>query len=97
MDKRGSLVLQDHNFSRAGSPVDDSKKRQSMVDEGHLQAKDYHLSYHFAAEGGDLTTTMAPPVICLKRFFVEHRVAEVVRRHEGPSPKSLDSNENFKP
>ena len=25
------------------------------------------------------------------------RVAEVVRRHEGPSPKSLDSNENFKP
>jgi len=26
------------------------------------QAKDYHLSYHFAAEGGDLTTTMAPPV-----------------------------------
>ena len=25
------------------------------------------------------------------------RVEEVVRRHEGPSPKSLDSDENFKP
>ena len=25
------------------------------------------------------------------------RVAEVVRRHEGPSPKSLDLNENFWP
>ena len=25
------------------------------------------------------------------------RVAEVVRRHEGPSPKSLYSDENFKP
>ena len=25
------------------------------------------------------------------------RVAEVVRRHEGPSPKSLDLEENFKP
>ena len=25
------------------------------------------------------------------------RVAEVVRRHEGPSPKSLDSDKNFKP
>ena len=24
-------------------------------------------------------------------------MAEVVRRHEGPSPKSLDSDENFKP
>ena len=23
------------------------------------------------------------------------RVAEVVRRHEGPSPKSLESGENF--
>ena len=26
------------------------------------QAKDYHLSYHFASEGGDLTTTTAAPV-----------------------------------
>ena len=25
------------------------------------------------------------------------RVAEVVQRHEGPSPKSLDSDENVKP
>ena len=25
------------------------------------------------------------------------RVAEVVRRHKGPPPKSLDSDENFKP
>ena len=25
------------------------------------------------------------------------RVAEIVRRHEGPLPKSLDSDENFKP
>ena len=71
------------------------RDNQSMVDDGHLQAKDYHLSYHFAAEGGDLTTTRAPPVICLKRFFVEHRVAEVVRRHKGPSPKTLDLDENF--
>ena len=45
------------------------RDNQSMVDAGHLQAKDYHLSYHFAAEGGDLTTTTAPPVICLKRIF----------------------------
>ena len=48
------------------------RDNQSMVDAGHLQAKDYHLSYHFAAEGGDLTTTMAPPVICLIRISVEH-------------------------
>ena len=69
---------------------------QSMVDSGHvLQAKDYHLSYHFAAEGGDLTTTTAPPVICLKRFFVEHKVAEVVRRHKEPSPKTLDLDETY--
>ena len=26
-----------------------------------------------------------------------NRVAEVVRRHEGPSPKSLDSDEDFMP
>ena len=26
-----------------------------------------------------------------------NRVAEVVRGHGGPLPKSLDSNENFKP
>ena len=71
------------------------RDNQLTVDDGHLQAKDYHLSYHFAAEGGDLTTTRAPPVICLKRFFVEHRVAEVVRRHKGPSPKTLDLDENF--
>ena len=25
------------------------------------------------------------------------RVVEVVRRHEGPSPKSLDPDENLKP
>ena len=29
--------------------------------------------------------------------LVKNRVAEVVLRHEGPSPKSLDSDENFKP
>ena len=29
--------------------------------------------------------------------LVQTRVAEVVRRHEGPSPKSLDSDANFKP
>ena len=28
---------------------------------------------------------------------VTNRVAEVVRGHGGPSPKSLDSDENFKP
>ena len=27
----------------------------------------------------------------------EFREAKVVRRHEGPSPKSLDSDKNFKP
>ena len=48
------------------------RDNQSMVDDGYLQAKDYHLSYHFAAEGGDLTTTMAPPVIYLIRISVEH-------------------------
>ena len=29
--------------------------------------------------------------------YMTIRVAEVVRRHEGPSPKSLDSDENVKP
>ena len=29
--------------------------------------------------------------------FMTIRVAEVVRRHKGPSPKSLDSDENIKP
>ena len=28
--------------------------------------------------------------------MVEYRVAKVVRTHEGPSPKSLGSDENFK-
>ena len=32
-----------------------------------------------------------------KVVLVKLRVAEVVRRHEGPSPKSLDSDENVKP
>ena len=73
------------------------RDNQLMVDDGHLQAKDYHLSYHFAAEGGDLTTTTAPPVISFKRISVENKVAEVVRRHEWPSPKSLESDGNFKP
>ena len=30
-------------------------------------------------------------------IFVNRRVAEVVRGHGGPPPKSLDSDENFKP
>ena len=30
-------------------------------------------------------------------IYAPNRVAEVVRRCEGPSPKSLDSDENFKP
>ena len=29
--------------------------------------------------------------------MVRVRVAEVVQRHEGPSPKSLDLGEDFKP
>ena len=29
--------------------------------------------------------------------MISDRVAEVVLRHERPSPKSLDSDENFKP
>ena len=31
------------------------------------------------------------------KIIVANRVAEVVRGHGGPSPKSLDSDENFKP
>ena len=31
------------------------------------------------------------------QLFVTFRVAEVVRRHGGQPPKSLDSDENFKP
>ena len=34
------------------------------------------------------------------KFLTNHmtiRVAEIVRRHEGPSPKSLDSDKNVKP
>ena len=31
------------------------------------------------------------------QVFNTYRVAEVVRGHRGPSPKSLDSDENFKP
>ena len=52
------------------------RDNQSMINDGHLQAKDYHLSYHFAAEGGDLTTTTAPPVISFKRISVE-KIGEI--------------------
>ena len=31
-----------------------------------------------------------------KRSARHNRVAEVVRKHEGPSPKSLDWDENFR-
>ena len=34
--------------------------------------------------------TYGKPIICI-------RVAEVVQGHGGPPPKSLDSDENFKP
>ena len=38
-----------------------------------------------------------PPQRGIKTDLDGHRVAEVVRRHEGSSPKSLDSDEKFKP
>ena len=38
-----------------------------------------------------------PPQRGIKTDLDGHRVAEVVRRHEGPSPKSLDLDEKFKP
>ena len=37
-----------------------------------------------------------PPQRGIKTELDGHRVAEVVRRHKGPSPKSLDLDENFK-
>ena len=33
----------------------------------------------------------------LTPLFPQHRVVEVMRGHGGPPPKSLDSDENFKP
>ena len=38
-----------------------------------------------------------PPQRGIKTDLDGHRVAEVVQRHEGPSPKSLDLDENLKP
>ena len=38
-----------------------------------------------------------PPQRGIKTDLDGHRVAEVVQRHEGPSPKSLDLDEKFKP
>ena len=35
--------------------------------------------------------------IIIYKFLGGHRVAEVVRGHGGPPPKSLDLDENFKP
>ena len=34
---------------------------------------------------------------CPVQIYCKGRVAEVVRGHGGPLPKSLDSDENFKP
>ena len=44
------------------------------------QAKDYHLSYHFASEGGDLTTTTAAPVFLInsKRVFLSKLTSVVL-------------------
>ena len=33
----------------------------------------------------------------MKLMLEEHRVAEIVKKHEGLLPKSLDLDENFKP
>ena len=67
MEPRGQVVLQDHNFSPAGPSIKINDYKELDFGEGQPgsphQAKDYHLSYHFASEGGDLTTTTAAPVI----------------------------------
>ena len=36
-------------------------------------------------------------IFCQSFHFESTRVAEVVQRHEGPSPKSLELDENLKP
>ena len=44
-----------------------------------------------------VSVTLESCFFCSLNMVRKHRVAEVVQRHEGPSPKSLDSEENFKP
>ena len=47
---------------------------------------------------GDLRNNLLlVDIVVVIEGIVDIRVAEVVRGHEGPSPKSLDSDENFKP
>ena len=61
------------------------------------------LHYHVQVNHPDeVRKEQAPAFVSLCQtailyFGALNRVAEVVRRHEGPSPKSLDLDENFKP
>ena len=59
---------------------------------GSVRVKTYRLIRDTARLHGPLGR-----LISLWWDLVRIRVAEVVQRHEGPSPKSLDSDENFKP
>ena len=52
------------------------------------------------AQVGDRVVGQVQVLLKIKIFEwlgVQTRVAEVARGHGGPPPKSLDSNENFKP
>ena len=51
------------------------------------------LEYSNTDEPTNLTTSFERENLTT---IVENRVAEVVRGHGGPSPKSLDLDENFK-
>merc|ERR1711990_1397846 len=63
----GILASMWTQFASSGNPGHGAQqwtredKWYSKITTSVQQAKDYHLSYHFASEGGDLTTTTAAP------------------------------------
>ena len=57
------------------------------------QMSTYCLVHHSEWQHGELLSHH----LCRYRAARAARVAEVERRHEGPLPKSLDSDENVKP
>ena len=57
------------------------------------QAKDYHLSYHFASEGGDLTTTTAAPVN--SSSFVNSHIFSVFSKYYHSKQHQGDDEKKF--
>jgi len=51
-------------------------KWYSKITTSVQQAKDYHLSYHFASEGGDLTTTTAAPAGSCPENWQEMKITQ---------------------